>query len=29
MRECLDADTWPGYSPGITELPLPAWAHKD
>lgn len=29
MRECLDANTWPGYGTGITELTLPAWALKD
>jgi hypothetical protein len=29
MRECLDADTWPGYASGITELSLPGWALQD
>ena len=28
MRECIESNTWPGYS-GITELSLPAWAMKD
>ena len=26
--DCLQADQWPGYSPGVTELQLPAWAAK-
>lgn len=29
MKQCIDADAWPAYAPGITELSLPAWALKD
>ncbi len=29
LRECIDADTWPAYAPGITELSLAPWALKD
>lgn len=29
MRTCLDADRWPGYGDGITELSLPPWSLKD